>query len=85
MHEELKAPAEERERVKTVMVTCHPDSVEITIKADMFGVGVLVHGDELRLGVEEDDYCRAPASSGEEYRIIVGLEDCGTKHWVTTT
>lgn len=83
VHEELKAPAEGGERVNTVRVTCHPDSLEIIIKADMFGVGAPVGGDELRLGVEHNDFCRATASSGDEYRIIVGLVDCGTKHWVT--
>lgn len=77
-----KAPAEEREQVNTVRVTCHPDSLEIVIKADLFGVGAPVNSDELRLGVEHNDYCRATASSGEEYRITVGLVDCGTKHWV---
>ncbi|KAM6913368.1 zona pellucida sperm-binding protein 3-like [Lycodopsis pacificus] len=78
-----KAPAEEPEQVTTVRVTCHPDSLEIIIKADLFGVGFPVNGDELRLGVEQDDYCRATTSSGDEYRILVGLMDCGTKHWMT--
>ena len=82
--QQQKAPAEERERVNTVRVTCHPDSMEILIKADMFGVGAPVNANELRLGVEHNDFCRAAAaSSGNEYRIIVGLLDCGTKHWVT--
>lgn len=82
-HEERKAPADERRPVNTVRLTCHPDSLEVIIKADMFGVGAPVHGDELRLGVEHNDFCRAAASSGDEYRIIAGLVDCGTKHWVT--
>lgn len=77
-----KAPAVEAERLKTVRVTCHPDSLEILIQADMFGVGAPVNAYELRLGVEDHDYCRATASSGDEYRIVVGLMDCGTKHWV---
>lgn len=80
--EQQKVVAEEREQVNTVRVTCHPDSLEIVIKADMFGVGAPVNGDELRLGVEYNDYCRPTTSSGDEYRIIVGLVDCGTKHWV---
>lgn len=80
--EQQKAPADEREQVNTVRVTCHPDSLEVVIKADMFGVGAPVNSDELRLGVEHSDYCRATASSGDEYAIIVGLMDCGTKHWV---
>ncbi|XP_034448250.1 zona pellucida sperm-binding protein 3-like [Hippoglossus hippoglossus] len=81
--EQQKAPAEEPEQVNTVRVTCHPDSMEITIQADMFGVGAPVQGDELRLGVENNAYCRAAAISREEYRIFVGLMDCGTKHWMT--
>ncbi|XP_056256595.1 zona pellucida sperm-binding protein 3-like [Seriola aureovittata] len=81
--EQQKAPAEEREQVNTVGVTCHPDTMEIVIKADMFGVGAPVNRYELRLGVEHNDFCRATASSGDEYRIIVGLMDCGTKHWMT--
>ncbi len=81
--QQQQLPSEAREQVNTVSVTCHPDSLEIVIKADLFGVGAPVDGDELRLGVEHNDFCRATASSGEEYRIIVGLLDCGTKHWVT--
>lgn len=83
VHQQQKAPAEEQEQVNTVRVTCHPDSLEIVINADMFGVGAPVNGDELHLGVERNDFCRAAASSGDEYRITVGLLDCGTKHWVT--
>uniref|UniRef100_A0A8C2WJC7 Zona pellucida sperm-binding protein 3 n=1 Tax=Cyclopterus lumpus TaxID=8103 RepID=A0A8C2WJC7_CYCLU len=51
-----KAPGEEQEQENTVRVTCHPDSLEIIIKADMFGVGAPVNGIELRLGVEHNDY-----------------------------
>lgn len=84
-HKADKGPAEEREKVHTVRVTCRPDSLEIVIKADMFAVGAPVDSGELRLGVEDDDYCRATASSEDEYRIAVGLVDCGTKHWVKVT
>uniref|UniRef100_A0A7N6BEV0 Zona pellucida sperm-binding protein 3 n=1 Tax=Anabas testudineus TaxID=64144 RepID=A0A7N6BEV0_ANATE len=83
LHREQKGEAEEREKVHTVRVTCHPDSMEIFIKADMFGVGAPVDSDDLRLGVEDDDHCRATASLEDEYRIAVGLVDCGTKHWMT--
>ncbi|XP_070836796.1 zona pellucida sperm-binding protein 3-like [Chaetodon trifascialis] len=75
--------SEGRVQVNTVRVTCHPDSLEIIIEADLFGFGAPVNGDELRLGVEHNDFCRATASSRDEYRIIVGLMDCGTKHWMT--
>ncbi|XP_059204978.1 zona pellucida sperm-binding protein 3-like isoform X2 [Centropristis striata] len=78
-----EAPAEEKEQVNTVRVTCHPDSLQVVIKADMFAVGAPVSGDDLRLGVEHNDYCRAAASSGDEFTILVGLVDCGTKHWMT--
>ncbi|XP_034395411.1 zona pellucida sperm-binding protein 3-like isoform X2 [Cyclopterus lumpus] len=78
-----KAPAEEQAQVNTVRVTCHPDSFEIIIKADMFEVGAPVNGDDLRLGVEHNDYCRATTSSIDEYRILVGLMDCGTKQRMT--
>lgn len=85
----LRAPEEQqRERVKTVRVNCHPNSLEIVVKADMFEIGAPVYSDELRLGVEQRDHCRAHASSEggeEEYTILVGLADCGTKHWVTGT
>ncbi|CAF93676.1 unnamed protein product [Tetraodon nigroviridis] len=52
----------------------------------MFEIGAPVYSDELRLGVEQRDHCRAHASSEggeEEYTILVGLADCGTKHWVS--
>ncbi|KAJ4932418.1 hypothetical protein JOQ06_010841 [Pogonophryne albipinna] len=79
-----KSPAEEPQQVNTIRVTCHPDSLEIVIKADMFAVGALVDGDEIRLGVETNNqYCRATASSADEYSISVGLVECGTRHWVT--
>ncbi|XP_031168784.1 zona pellucida sperm-binding protein 3-like [Sander lucioperca] len=81
--EQQKAPVEERKQVNTVRVTCHPDSLEIVITADMFGVGAPVNVAELRLGVKHNNYCRATASSVDEYRIHVGLVDCGTKHWMT--
>ncbi|XP_026180075.1 zona pellucida sperm-binding protein 3-like isoform X2 [Mastacembelus armatus] len=77
-----QAPVEERKKVNTVRVTCHPDALELVIKADLFGVGAPVNGDDLRLGVGHDDFCRATASSEDEYRIVVGLMDCGTKHWM---
>ncbi|XP_029363949.1 zona pellucida sperm-binding protein 3-like [Echeneis naucrates] len=76
-------PDEPREQVNTVMVTCHPDSMEIVIKADMFEIGAPVDMDDLRLGVEPSGFCKPTASSGDEYRIMVGLVDCGTKHWMT--
>ncbi|KAF7221100.1 zona pellucida sperm-binding protein 3 isoform X2 [Nothobranchius furzeri] len=71
------------EQVNTVTVVCHPDTLEILITADMFMVGAPVDSRELHLGVVDSEFCRASASSPEEYRIVVGLDDCGTKHWMT--
>ncbi|KAJ4932420.1 hypothetical protein JOQ06_010843 [Pogonophryne albipinna] len=82
--QQQKSPAEEPQQVNTIRVTCHPDSLEIVIKADMFAVGAPVDGDEIRLGVETNNqYCRATVSSADEYSISVGLVECGTRHWVT--
>ncbi|KAF3846457.1 hypothetical protein F7725_003535 [Dissostichus mawsoni] len=82
--QQQKSKAEEPQPVNTIRVTCHPDSLEIVIKADMFAVGAPVDGDEIRLGVETNNqYCRATASSADEYSISVGLVECGTRHWVT--
>uniref|UniRef100_A0A3Q2SRS4 Zona pellucida sperm-binding protein 3 n=1 Tax=Fundulus heteroclitus TaxID=8078 RepID=A0A3Q2SRS4_FUNHE len=74
---------QEPEPVNTVAVICHPDSLEVVITADMFAVGSPVDSRELRLGVEDNEFCRAVATSAEEYRIVVGLDSCGTKHWMT--
>ncbi|XP_041868534.1 zona pellucida sperm-binding protein 3-like [Melanotaenia boesemani] len=71
-----------QEQVNTVSVICHPDSLEVVIQADMFAVGAPVHSSELRLGVEYNKLCMAKAS-GDVYRILVRLEDCGTRHWMT--
>uniref|UniRef100_A0A3B3XPL0 Zona pellucida sperm-binding protein 3 n=1 Tax=Poecilia mexicana TaxID=48701 RepID=A0A3B3XPL0_9TELE len=59
------------ELVNTVGVVCHPDSLEVVIAADMFAVGAPVDSRELRLGVEDNEFCRATATSAEEYRIVI--------------
>ncbi|XP_061702565.1 zona pellucida sperm-binding protein 3-like [Syngnathoides biaculeatus] len=75
---------QQRRPLNTVRVTCHPDSLEILIQADLFGVGSPVHSYEVRLGVERNDgLCSAAPASAHEYRILVGLLDCGTKYWMT--
>ncbi|KAM4530096.1 zona pellucida sperm-binding protein 3-like [Odontesthes bonariensis] len=81
--QDVSQQQEEREQVNTVSVLCHPDSLEVVISADMFAIGAPVDSHELRLGVEHDDFCTSTASSIDEYRIHVGLGDCGTKHWMT--
>lgn len=73
---------EEPQQVNTVTVICHPDSLEVVIAADMFAVGAPVDSQQLHLGVENTDFCRAQPASPEEYRILVGLDGCGTRHWV---
>ncbi|XP_051905930.1 zona pellucida sperm-binding protein 3-like [Hippocampus zosterae] len=79
-----RAPVDNRQPLNTVQVTCHPDSLEILIQADLFGVGVPVHNYEVRLGMERDNGpCGAEPSSDREYRILVELLDCGTKYWMT--
>ncbi|KAM4598281.1 zona pellucida sperm-binding protein 3-like [Polymixia lowei] len=82
LHEKQSSTGKQAQ-VNTVAVTCHPDFMEIVIKADMFEVGAPIDPRELCLGVEHSDYCTAVASSDDEYRITVGLSDCGTKHWMT--
>jgi len=76
------AANEKAERVRTVAVVCHPDFVEITVKADMFEIDAPIYPSELRLGAAYDHVCSAQASSHGEYKIVAGLSDCGTKHWV---
>ncbi|XP_077397724.1 zona pellucida sperm-binding protein 3-like [Festucalex cinctus] len=84
-HKDTKRlPADQRRPLNTVRVTCHPDSLEILIQADLFGMGAPVHSYEVRLGLErDDDRCSAVQSTDLEYRILVGLLDCGTKYWMT--
>lgn len=79
---EVAAEDERGARVTTVAVVCHPDFMEVTVKADMFEIGAPVHPSELRLGVVYDHVCGAQPSSDDEYKIVAGLSDCGTKHWV---
>ncbi|XP_057673110.1 zona pellucida sperm-binding protein 3-like [Corythoichthys intestinalis] len=83
-HRKQQLPADQRQPLNTVRVTCHPDSLEILIQADLFDIGMPVHSSEVRLGVERDNGpCGAVPSSTHEYRILVGLLECGTKYWMT--
>ncbi|KAK7940273.1 hypothetical protein WMY93_003599 [Mugilogobius chulae] len=74
---------DERPHINSVSVSCHPDSLEVVIQADLFGVGASVQSSDLRLGVDHNERCKAVLSSNHEYRITAGLLDCGTKHWMT--
>nr|XP_057906366.1 zona pellucida sperm-binding protein 3-like [Doryrhamphus excisus] len=79
-----EAPMDQRRPLNTVSVTCHPDSLEILIQADLFGVGAPVYSFELHLGVDHgEDFCQAVPFSEGQYRILVRLLDCGTKYWMT--
>lgn len=71
-------------RVKTVAVTCHENSMEIAIKADLFQIGLPVDAAELRLGLEPQPIpaCQVRAFSNDTYSIAAELTDCGTQHWV---
>ncbi|KAM4716431.1 zona pellucida sperm-binding protein 3-like [Anableps anableps] len=82
LHAVAQQEQHQPELVNTVGVICHPDSIEVVIAADMFAVGAPVDSRELRLGVEDSEFCRATATSAEQYRIVVGLDNCGTKHWM---
>lgn len=81
--QDRKAPEEEREKINSVTVKCHPDHLEILIQADLFGVGLFVRSNDLRLGADSDDRCKPASSSDQEYTLTAGLLDCGTKHWMT--
>lgn len=74
-------------RVKTVAVSCHENSMEIAIKADLFGVGLPVDASELRLGLGSQlvPACKVTASSDDAYIIAAELTDCGTQHWVSAS
>lgn len=69
--------------VRSVVVKCYPDSMEIVVNAKMFEVGVRIDGTKLRLGVEALDRCKATLTAADEFTIFAGLLDCGTKHLVT--
>ncbi|XP_072549818.1 uncharacterized protein [Salminus brasiliensis] len=83
---ELKEPlGRPSVRVRTVLVTCYPTHMEVRVKADLFGLGMLVDPADLRLGPDGPSglSCGVSAVSDEEYTIQFGLTDCGTQHWVT--
>ncbi|KAM9785010.1 zona pellucida sperm-binding protein 3-like isoform 2-T2 [Syngnathus typhle] len=80
-----RVAADQRRPLNTVRVTCRPDSLEILIQADLFGAGMPVRSSEVRLGTaeRENTRCGAAPFSDQEYKIVVGLLDCGTKYWMT--
>ena len=64
-------------RAKPVNVQCYPDHLEIVVNANLFENGILIEGNELHLGVEEEEGCRAVQSSANEFTLLAGLQDCG--------
>ncbi|MBN3318579.1 ZP3 protein, partial [Atractosteus spatula] len=65
---------------KTVTVQCHEASVDITVSADLYGIGTPVRAEDLRLGPPSaGGSCGAAASgSGDSFLISANLSDCGT-------
>nr|XP_046263324.1 zona pellucida sperm-binding protein 3-like [Scatophagus argus] len=75
--------AELSARPRPVVVSCHPDSMEVVVQADMFDQGLQVDGRHLRLGSEslrERGACAAVPLEEEKFVIRAHLMDCGTKH-----
>ena len=69
-----------------ILVTCKGDSMEVVIRADLFGTGVFVSAGELHLGPADikgaDDTCAAFPSktvTEPEFKIPARLTDCGTQ------
>ncbi|XP_061104922.1 uncharacterized protein LOC133133023 isoform X1 [Conger conger] len=67
---------------KSITVWCHDAWMEIVVKADLYNTGVLIDGDDLRLG-ETTPACRARQSAATEYTIVAALSDCGTRRLIT--
>nr|XP_015195402.1 PREDICTED: zona pellucida sperm-binding protein 3-like [Lepisosteus oculatus] len=65
---------------KTVTVQCHEATVDITVSADLYGIGTPVRAEELRLGpLSAGGSCGAAAAgSGGSFLIRANLSDCGT-------
>lgn len=67
-------------RPRPVVVHCHPDSMEVVVRADMFDSGLEVDAGHLRLGSgppREVGVCRAEQSGEAEFTIRASLTDCG--------
>lgn len=79
--EPVRQPVLGEHTVKTVVVKCHEDTIEVVIKADLFGHGLPVEPTQLRLGPihVSEDRCKAKVSGHGEYTVIAPLSTCGTK------
>lgn len=72
--------AEPSVRPRPVVVHCHPDSMEVVVRADMFDSGLEVDAGHLRLGSgppREGGACRAEQSGEAQFTIRANLTDCG--------
>lgn len=65
-------------RVKTFVVKCHEDSIEVVMKAHLFDPGLPVEPWHLRLGPAQH-HCTAKVSGNGEYIIRARLTDCGSE------
>uniref|UniRef100_A0A8C9YC89 Zona pellucida sperm-binding protein 3 n=1 Tax=Sander lucioperca TaxID=283035 RepID=A0A8C9YC89_SANLU len=67
--------------VKTFVLKCHEDSIEVVMKAYLFDPGLPVEPTHLRLGPfsAAQDHCTAKVSGNGEYIIRAPLTDCGSK------
>ncbi|XP_035290100.1 uncharacterized protein LOC118236126 isoform X1 [Anguilla anguilla] len=69
-------------QTKSITIRCLDAWLEIVINADLYNTGVLIDGDDLRLGEETTPACRAKPSAAAEYSIVAALSDCGTRHLI---
>ncbi|KAM3857433.1 zona pellucida sperm-binding protein 3-like [Diretmus argenteus] len=71
--------------VNTVVVRCHEDSIEVLMKAYLFGHIFPVEPTHWRLGsiADSQDHCKATISGDGEFTIRAPLSECGGKITVT--
>lgn len=69
-----------------VVVTCHADSMELLVQADLFHRGLQVDARHLRLGprVRGDSACVATPSGEAQFTIWAPLTDCGLTRSVSS-
>uniref|UniRef100_A0A8C4GVT6 Zona pellucida sperm-binding protein 3 n=1 Tax=Dicentrarchus labrax TaxID=13489 RepID=A0A8C4GVT6_DICLA len=72
-------------KVKTFVVKCHEDSIEVVMKVYLFDPVLPVEPERFRLGPAsvEQHHCKAKVSGNGEYVIRAPLTDCGSKMMFT--
>ncbi|XP_010886906.2 zona pellucida sperm-binding protein 3 [Esox lucius] len=84
-----KAGPTRRPNLKTVLVKCHEDSLEVVVKGDLFDIGILVNGSDMHLGSQssgsETAQCNAVQTGEAEFTIFAPLTACGTTFSSTET